>query len=304
MPGNGYFGLSRLAWLRLWFYLGVPLGLGFLLGWWRVGRAATWPLGTSLAYWIGVALLSTLLQATATQLVAPLMRRARSPLWLTLLVGQLIGGAILLMPALNAWRLVLRTTLYPEMSLATRWVGFEDLVQRMPSNAVLWVGLNLLFFYGLRMPRFGYHPPGPAANRLPAAPDPPHTPAAASAPEPVPPAAVPDPVAALTCRDTAEPAFMARVRPDRRSELLAVEADGHYLHVHTRAGKDLILYRLCDALTELEGAEGARVHRSWWVAQRALSRERHREILKLVNGLEVPVSRSYRLAARERGWID
>jgi hypothetical protein len=296
------FGFTRTMWLRVWFYLGVPLLLGFLLGWWRVGRSAEWPLAVSLVYWTGVALLSTALQAVATQMLSPVLRRLRSPLWLTLLVGQLVAGAVMVMPALNAWRAVLRAAMYSGLSVTPRWVGFDDMMQRMPSNALLWVGLNLLFFYGLRMPRFGYEP---AAVLLPAGmpcqterPGRGDVPSFAAGTVAVASAGPIEPT-----RDAPALTFMSRVRPDRQGALLALEADGHYLHVHTSAGTDLVLYRLSDALAELASEAGARVHRSWWVADRALTGERHRDSLKLVNGLEVPVSRSYRLAARQRAWI-
>jgi DNA-binding LytR/AlgR family response regulator len=96
---------------------------------------------------------------------------------------------------------------------------------------------------------------------------------------------------------------MERVRPERRGALLALKAEGHYLQVHTDAGSDLILYRLSDALLEVDAADGAQVHRSWWVAARALSGQKHRDRLTLVNGIEVPVSRSFCVEARRRGWL-
>lgn len=86
----------------------------------------------------------------------------------------------------------------------------------------------------------------------------------------------------------------------------AVEAEDHYLKLHTSKGSDLILMRLSDALQELEGIEGAQVHRSWWVARAAVtgaSRGEGRARLQLVNGLEVPVSRTYARALREAGWF-
>lgn len=96
---------------------------------------------------------------------------------------------------------------------------------------------------------------------------------------------------------------MERVRAERRGPILALEAEGHYLRVHTDAGSDLILYRLSDALLEVATEDGAQVHRSWWVAARALSDQRHRDHLQLCNGVEIPVSRSFRVAARQRGWL-
>jgi DNA-binding LytR/AlgR family response regulator len=96
---------------------------------------------------------------------------------------------------------------------------------------------------------------------------------------------------------------MHRVRPERRGALLALKAEGHYLQVHTDAGSDLILCRLSDALLELGADEGTQVHRSWCVASRALSTQRHRDRLVLVSGIEVPVSRSFRVQVRQRGWL-
>lgn len=97
---------------------------------------------------------------------------------------------------------------------------------------------------------------------------------------------------------------MERVRADRRGALLALEAQGHYLRVYTDAGSDLILYRFSDAVLDVAGDDGAQVHRSWWVASRAIGVHRHRDHLQLVNGIEVPVSRSFRVVARQRQWID
>lgn len=299
-PGAGP-GLPRLRRLQAWFYVGVPTLLGFLLGWLQVGRAAGWPREVSLAYWIGVALLSTGLLALATAVVALGLRRVRAPLWVTLLAGQLVGGVLLVDPVLAAWRMLLRASLLPTL-VESSTTGLGALLQRLPSNALLWLGLNLLFFHVLRMPRFGYPPPGSEAQA--ASPAGPATPP--GAPAVPPPLEHGSPVGAMAEAGPGPagmPPFMERVRPGRRGTVLALEADGHYLHVHTDAGSDMVLYRLSDAMRELGVDAGAQVHRSWWVAAGALSTERRRDSLRLVNGLEVPVSRSYRLAARERGWL-
>jgi len=276
---------QRARWLTLWFYLGVPLALGFLLGWLQVGRAADWPRHVSLLYWLGVSLATTAFSALGTAAVAPLLRRLRSPLWLTLLVGQLVAGYVLTNPLLQAFRRWLQSTVYPDMVL-TPATTLAEFAQRLPSNALMWIGINLLFFYGFGMTRFGY-------RRMPGAVPIPQ-------PEAGPPAT--SPPAAEVPKET-RPPFIERVRPERRGALLALEAEGHYLRVHTDAGSDLILYRLSDALLELAGEDGAQVHRSWWVAARALSDKRHRDHLQLVNGIEVPVSRSFRIMARHRGWL-
>lgn len=91
----------------------------------------------------------------------------------------------------------------------------------------------------------------------------------------------------------------------RGAELWAVEAEDHYLRLHTSKGQDLILLRLADAVAELDGLEGAQVHRSWWVARAALTDVRRgdgRATLTLKDGAQVPVSRTYARALREAGW--
>ncbi len=101
-------------------------------------------------------------------------------------------------------------------------------------------------------------------------------------------------------------AFIARLPLRLRgARLFAVEAEDHYLRVHTDAGSDLILMRLSDALEELEGLEGAQTHRSWWVARdavRGASRGDGRATLTLEGGIVAPVSRRYARALREAGW--
>lgn len=100
--------------------------------------------------------------------------------------------------------------------------------------------------------------------------------------------------------------FLDRLPPRLRgARLLAVQAEDHYLRLHTDRGSDLILMRLSDAVAELAGLEGARTHRSWWVARDAVtdvSRGDGRARLTLTGGLEAPVSRRYARALRAAGW--
>lgn len=91
----------------------------------------------------------------------------------------------------------------------------------------------------------------------------------------------------------------------RGAAIHAVQAEDHYLRIHTERGSDLILMRLSDALEELEGLEGSQTHRSWWVAKDAVtdvSRGDGRATLTLKDGITAPVSRRYARALREAGW--
>ena len=100
--------------------------------------------------------------------------------------------------------------------------------------------------------------------------------------------------------------FLARV-PDRLgSNLLHLHMQDHYVEVHTDEGSDLLLLRFRDALREVSELDGAQVHRSHWVARAAVAgveRRNGRIALRLVNGSEVPVSRSFAPALRKRGWL-
>lgn len=103
------------------------------------------------------------------------------------------------------------------------------------------------------------------------------------------------------------PRFLDRLPPRLRgAEIRAVEAQDHYLRLHTSKGEDLILMRLSDAVAELEGIDGAQTHRSWWVAKDAVEDARRgdgRATLSLRGGVEAPVSRAYAKALREAGWF-
>lgn len=88
--------------------------------------------------------------------------------------------------------------------------------------------------------------------------------------------------------------------------IYAVSSEDHYLRLHTSKGSDLILMRLSDALTELEGLEGAQTHRSWWVAREAVEttrRDGDKMVLVLKGGAEAPVSRPNVRPLREAGWF-
>ena len=104
----------------------------------------------------------------------------------------------------------------------------------------------------------------------------------------------------------AEAAFRGRLSARRRmARLIAVEADDHYLRVHTDAGVELVTARFADALDELAGAHGVQIHRSWWVAGDAIEGVRWRRgtgEAMLAGGLTAPVSRSHAAVLRAAGW--
>ena len=104
----------------------------------------------------------------------------------------------------------------------------------------------------------------------------------------------------------AERAFRMRLSAKRRAaRLLALEAEDHYVRVHTDAGAELVAMRFSEALDELALAHGFRLHRSWWVpadAIEAVKWKRGGGEARLAGGLTAPVSRGCAAALKAAGW--
>lgn len=91
----------------------------------------------------------------------------------------------------------------------------------------------------------------------------------------------------------------------KHADLIAIEAEDHYLRIHTNTGSDLVLMRMLDACALLPEAAGTRVHRSWCAARgavEALVRHESRAELSLQGGITVPVSRAMQASLRKQGW--
>jgi hypothetical protein len=99
--------------------------------------------------------------------------------------------------------------------------------------------------------------------------------------------------------------LLNRLALERRGEILALSMEDHYVRVFTDAGESLILLRLSDAMAEVQDVPGLQIHRSHWVAARAVDRTERlsdgRLRVHLVNGLTLPVSRTFARAVREAG---
>lgn len=104
----------------------------------------------------------------------------------------------------------------------------------------------------------------------------------------------------------AERDFRLRLSAKRRAaRLIAVEAEDHYVRVHTDSGSELVPMRFSEAVEELPRAHGFRLHRSWWAAAEAIESVRWSRgggEARLAGGISAPVSRSYAGALKEAGW--
>ncbi|MDE0114980.1 MAG: LytTR family DNA-binding domain-containing protein [Albidovulum sp.] len=100
--------------------------------------------------------------------------------------------------------------------------------------------------------------------------------------------------------------FLSRLPSRLGFDLLHLRMQDHYVQAHTTNGSELVLLRFRDALREVENLDGLQVHRSHWVARSAIKEARRRSgrvTLELVNGTEVPVSRSYVSILKSEGLL-
>lgn len=102
------------------------------------------------------------------------------------------------------------------------------------------------------------------------------------------------------------PRFLTRLRPELRRGLIRLAMQDHYVEAHAAAGSQLVLMRFSDAMDELAGIEGWRVHRSHWVAEAGIAsirQQRGRTHVLTIDGAELPVSRTYLPALRAAGLL-
>lgn len=112
-------------------------------------------------------------------------------------------------------------------------------------------------------------------------------------------------VPALVGNETA-PIRLADDYP-RPETIFALQMEDHYIRCHQREGSRLVYGIFREALLRQSGCAGLQVHRSWWVARKAVAGwEGTPRALRLIliNGDRVPVSRAHVAKLREAGWLD
>lgn len=270
-----HFALREMNPLREWGeQLAVFILLGLVLGW--IGPFGTFQdLGTGprFLYWISAILLIGSASAWTMQAIA---RGQPSSNW-PLVVQVIVGSLIVAVPGtfvIIALETVFRHS--PPITVAT--------LARMYLSVTV-VGLAISIPWSIIRRYRGQVAPAIA-----------------------PPVIAPEPAVgtAPVTTPSRESRFLERLPPKLGTELLCIATEDHYLRVTTKLGNDLILFRLSDAIAELDPRLGQQVHRSYWVARQAVSSvvRGQRTILVLVNGAKVPVSRTFLPALREAGWLE
>jgi len=269
--GGRPLSLDRETWLRIVFLLGVPMFLGTLLGWLRVGATGAMPRGEAIVFILTANVPVWLCYAAATAGLARLTLRWASPLAVKLAIGGLIGS-LLAYPLLAVRRILL--DLPPLPSFAEPLVALDSLLRYNSSGIFTWVVVGLGFHYLAGLPMFG------------------HAVAAAPSADPAAPAGV--------------TGLQGRLPAHVRGPVRLLVASEHYLRVVTERGEAMVLYRFGDAVAEQSRDRGAQVHRSFWIARDAVASVRRngaKVTLGLEDGTDVPVSRTYLMDAKRAGIV-
>ncbi len=263
------------------FYLIIPIAIGAVLGWYRAGYAADYPLAVSLFEWTANFFFLWIAFELGSRLAAFLLRPWTAPLWVILIIGGVAGVAIS-RPVRNVVRDVsqrLAPGVNAEISFPAGLVWEEYVFAYASVVAVpimIWVIVNYVYARALGVRRYASATDVELAQSGPA----------------------PD--------LNVPPEFAKRLNAGPKAEIYALQAEDHYLRVYTDSSNELIRYRFSDAVGEVRHLPGLQVHRSFWINTDAVDSVRRSgrsyEIV-LKGGLEVPVSRSYRYAVKESGLL-
>lgn len=263
---------------ELVFFLLIPAVTGVLIASFGGPPAGDLPMSLGLLFFLTAAPMWWAMLHVSTLIAAHALRPLRVPLWAVLTIGSLIALPLVRVHYflygsfyLQAFGMPPATGAAPMIELS--WAFVRSVTWQAAWLWIAWIGLNCLLDYYLGRSRYRL-----AAPRAPLA----------QQPDPAPSAPVSEP---------AQPEFVRRMPANRRGALIAIKAEDHYLKVTTASGESLIHYRLTDALNELPEGCGIRIHRSHWVAADAIAQVEPagRNLrLRLVNGMEVPVSQSYK----------
>ena len=108
---------------------------------------------------------------------------------------------------------------------------------------------------------------------------------------------------AVAPEDVELPGLLLACQPPVRGDILAAEAQEHYVKIKATGQGGMALYRFGDAVRELGRYQGTQVHRSHWVSDEAVAAvvgKRGSLKIELTDGEVIPVSRRYELEVEAR----
>jgi hypothetical protein len=288
-------GKALRGWAYVRFLLLPPLVIGMILGLNQFGPARFDNRLMHIVYAFVTVLFSWLSMEGCSQLATRMLRAWRLPLWLVLALGVVLAAQ------LHAPFTVLRDALFvPFLRDGSRFFPtwpwnygdanyLTESLFAVLNRLVVWLAANMLLMEVVGYRRFGYRrffaPPyaEPASEERDAR------------------RAVP----AERARETPQlDVLLRRLPAPIGHDIVCLRAREHYTEVVTSAGQALIYMRFSDAMALAEaGIEGVQLHRSVWVARRAVTaveRENGRLLVRLGDGTRVAVSRTYLAQVREQ----
>jgi hypothetical protein len=257
--------------------LGLPLVAGIILGanQTRAGAYLSWPL--SITYWTIMSLVTWWSFAVATHALRWLLKPWAPPIMLVYALGAVVGS-FAARPAIywiaNAFRPAMNAPELREMVSAS--LNAEFLAYYLTNWSVV-IAMWIVACWWMRT----------ASQRL---------------------AADQQTTNVHPQHGHDETGFMTRLPPEIGRQVIAIQAEDHYVRVHTLAGNALILASLSDAIEAVtrSGIDGEQTHRSWWVARDAVTHHEARgrkQVLHLSNGIEVPISVTFRKLVAAKGLL-
>lgn len=259
----------------------IPLIIALWTAWEGAGRTNEWSTVQAVGFRVPMAIVNWGMAELGTRALFVLLRHRPVPLWLLLALGCTAIQPILFF--VNIQYIAFYQTLFvaPELWRPMPEVGLKGTLREALPAVVMWTAINLFLVHYLGVERFGHHRRAKISGAV--------TPTGNHLVEPA-----------------ASPLF-SRLPAGIGQNIHLVIAEQHYVRVLTDQGETLILYRFSDAVRELSGHDGARVHRSYWVSRNAVigqDRGPAGPSLILANGMKIPVSRTYREIARQAGLLD
>lgn len=268
----------RLISPNLLLYVFVPLVLlAVPLGLFRAITGAS--LVLSLYFWSATVMVGWLSGALCSWFLYRICAPLRPPLWAICLLGPLLAGMVLHAPIVEILSITKSSQIagaggHAPVAMSFTWNSAERFVLSLAPGTIVWIGINYVFDSILGIPRYQYAPKSDGANNR----------VSSQAPMENHPG------------DAAFPPLIERLPRSERAPIVAIKAEDHYVRIYTDTGDGLTLLRMRDAISLTEPTSGMQVHRSAWVADRAIENFRrtgHTGRLLLSNGLVVQVSRSF-----------
>lgn len=266
---------------ELFYRAGIPLLMALHLGWHHPGATSLGQRAVELGYFSGLALMSWCSLILCTHALFYFFRPLRPAPWVLWLGGALLSLVVMSWPKMVYVQLsdvFLASPYHGSDGPFLSWSRITQALNNAPPGIIAWLAVNAFYDRVLNLPRFRY----PAQVMVSPA----------------------RPVFELPAPASQAPDFLATLPGIRTEQVLALEACDHYIRVHTGTSTPMVHYRFGDAVEQMTGVPGLQVHRSYWVASRAmqaLQRHKHGHQLLLSHGVQVPVSRTYLNAVKAAG---